>query len=94
MVVEIKPYLQDQLSDMRLTVKVVKTTALSPPGFARPEVEIGLIAGVGVSIASAVSVVVQMPVGSDTYAENRAVGVIHEGEVERLAKMLVHMPDG
>ena len=54
--------------------------------------DISLLAGVGVRIADEGGKVVGVPVGSDEFAIESAIGIVRDGGAEQLARMLPRMP--
>ena len=92
--VGVVPLLERELTARGIHLNPGKTVALAPKGYVPTPEEISLLAGVGVRIADEGGVkVVGVPVGSDKFAIESAMGVGSDGGTEQLARMQPRMPD-
>ena len=67
---------------------------MAPKGHVPTPEEISLLVGVGVRITDEGEIkVVGVPVGSNEFAIESAIGIVRDGRAEQLARMLPRMPD-
>ena len=92
--VEVVPFLERELTARGINLNPGKTDALAPKGHVPTPEEIWLLSGVGARIADEGGIkVVGVPVGSDEFAIESAIGIARDGGAEQLARMLPRMPD-
>ena len=71
----------------------MKTVAFCPKGHVPTPEDISRLVGVGVRIADGGGIkVVGVPVGTDEFAAESAIGIVRDGGAEQLARMLPRMP--
>ena len=92
--VGVVPFLERELAARGINLNRGKTVALAPKGHVPTPEDISLLAGVGVRIADEGGIkVVGVPVGSDEFAIESAIGILRDWGAELLARMLPRMPD-
>ncbi|CAB1119445.1 unnamed protein product [Ectocarpus sp. CCAP 1310/34] len=91
--IQVIPDLVDELEAVGIIVNRGKSSALPPPGHDVTPAERRLLGDAGLPIAEEGITVVGVPIGTDAYVEDIAMKVITEGGADKLARMLVRMPD-
>lgn len=92
--VEVVTCIERELLERGVKLNPGKTVALAPKGHVPTQEEISLLASVGVRIEDEGGIkVVGVPVGTDAFATETAIGIVREGGAEQLARMLPRMPD-
>ena len=87
------PFLERELTARGINLNLGKTVALAPKGHVPTPEEISLLVGVGVRITDEGEIkVVGVPVGSNEFAIESAIGIVRDGRAEQLARM-PRMPD-
>ena len=87
-------FLQRELANIEIAINPPKAVALPPKGHVPTLDEIALLEGIDVRIAERGGVkVVGVPIGTDAYARESAMGIVENGGAEQLARMLPRMPD-
>ena len=82
-------FLERELIARGINLNPAKTVALAPKGHVSTPEETSRLAGVGVRIADEGGIkVVGVPVGSDEFAIESAIGIVRDGGAEQLARML------
>ncbi|CAB1115520.1 unnamed protein product [Ectocarpus sp. CCAP 1310/34] len=91
--IQVIPDVVDELEAVGIIVNRGKSSALPPPGHDVTPAERRLLGDAGLPIAEEGITVVGVPIGTDAYVEDIAMKVITEGGADKLARMLVRMPD-
>ena len=92
--VGVVPFVERELTSRGIHLSAGKTVALAPNGHVPPLEEISLSIGDGVCIADEGGIkVVGVPVGTDEFAIESAIGIVRDVGAEQLARMLPRMPD-
>ena len=91
--VGVVPFLEKELTARGIHLNPDKTVDLAPKGHVPTPEEISLLVGVGVRITDEGEIkVVGVPVGSNEFAIESAIGIVRDGRAEQLARM-PRMPD-
>ena len=87
--VGVVPFVERELTSRGIHLSAGKTVALAPNGHVPPLEEISLSIGDGVCIADEGGIkVVGVPVGTDEFAIESAIGIVRDVGAEQLARML------
>ena len=88
---QVIPDLVDELEEVGIIVNREKSSALPPPGHNVTPTERRLFEDAGLPIAAQGIMVVEIPIGTDAYVEERAMKKITDGGADELARMLAHL---